>query len=332
MKGILLINLGSPKDLELSSIKDYLKEFLSDELVVDYPKLFRKILVNLIIVPTRSKKTKKAYSEIWTEKGSPLINTTIDLGKKVSLKANMPLEVAMRYQFPSIEKGMKNLKEQGCSDIFVIPLYPHYAMSTTLTTEREVMRINQERKLNLNLSFIDPFYNEEDYLDSLTKIITKHRQANSDYLLFSYHGIPNRHLLKTDPTGNHCLKAENCCDINSEAKPFCYKAQVIETSKLCANKLKLEENEWGISFQSRIGPGWIQPFTDQELVKLAEDGVKRLDVVCPAFVIDNLETLEEMNMEGRETFLNAGGESFNYIPCLNDEDLFVSFLVNQAKK
>ena len=266
------------------------------------------------------------------KKGSPLINTTIDLGKKVSLKANMPLEVAMRYQFPSIEKGMKNLKEQGCSDVFVIPLYPHYAMSTTLTTEREVMRINQERKLNLNLSFIDPFYNKEDYLDSLTKIITKHRQANSDYLLFSYHGIPNRHLLKTDPTGNHCLKAENCCDINSEAKPFCYKAQVIETSKLCANKLKLKENEWGISFQSRIGPGWIQPFTDQELVKLAESGIKRLDVACPAFVIDNLETLEEMNMEGRETFLNAGGESFNYIPCLNDEDLFVSFLVNQAKK
>ena len=243
MKGILLINLGSPKDLELSSIKDYLKEFLSDELVVDYPKLFRQILVILIIVPTRSKKTKKAYSEIWTEKGSPLINTTIDLGKKISSTANIPLEVAMRYQFPSIEEGMKNLKEQGCSDVFVIPLYPHYAMSTTLTTEREVMRINQERKLNLNLSFIDPFYNEEDYLDSLTKIITKHRQANSDYLLFSYHGIPNRHLLKTDPTGNHCLKAENCCDINSEAKPFCYKAQVIETSKLCANKLKLKENE-----------------------------------------------------------------------------------------
>ena len=130
--------------------------------------------------------------------------------------------------------------------------------------------------------------------------------------LFSYHGIPNRHLLKTDPTDNHCQKLKTVVILILKQNPFVTKLTVIETSKLCANKQKLQENEWGISFQSRIGPGWIQPFTDQELVKLAEDGIKRLDVVCPAFVIDNLETLEEMNMEGRETFLNAGGESFNY--------------------
>lgn len=331
MKGILLINLGSPKNLEINSIKEYLREFLSDELVIDYPKLLRKILVNLIIVPSRSKKTKEAYSKIWTKNGSPLINKTLDLGDKVNVKSKIPVAVAMRYQFPSIEDGLKNLKDQGCSDIFVVPLYPHYAMSTTLTTEREVTRVNEEKDLGLNLSFISPFYNESSYIESLCEVILSNRQAESDYLLFSYHGIPNRHLLKTDPTGSHCLKNDNCCEEKSDAKPFCYKAQVMETSKLCAKNLNLKSEEWGVSFQSRIGPGWIQPFTDKELVRLANNGIKRLDVVCPSFVIDNLETLEEMNIEGRETFLEAGGELFNYIPCLNIEDLWVNFLAEKAK-
>ncbi len=332
MKGILLINLGSPKDLELDSIKKYLKEFLSDDLVIDYPKLLQQILVNWIIIPSRYKNTREAYSEIWTDQGSPLINNTISLGKKISTKSGVPLEVAMRYQYPSIEEGLVNLRDKGCSDVFVVPLYPHYAMSTTLTTEKEVKRIEHELSLNLNLIFAESFYKEKGYIESLSQTIDLNRQENSDYLLFSYHGIPNRHLTKTDPTKSHCLKVQNCCDIESEAKPYCYKAQVIETSRLCANKLQLDNNQWGISFQSRIGPGWIEPFTDKELVKLVEKGVKRLDVVCPAFVIDNLETLEEMNIRGRETFLEAGGDSFNYIPCLNDDNTWVDFLIGLSEK
>ena len=332
MKGILLINLGSPKDLELNSIKKYLKEFLSDDLVIDYPKLLQQILVNWIIIPSRYKNTREAYSEIWTDQGSPLINNTISLGEKISTKSGVPLEVAMRYQYPSIEEGLVNLRDKGCSDVFVVPLYPHYAMSTTLTTEKEVKRIEHELSLNLNLIFAESFYKEKGYIESLSQTIDLNRQENSDYLLFSYHGIPNRHLTKTDPTKSHCLKVQNCCDIESEAKPYCYKAQVIETSRLCANKLQLDNNQWGISFQSRIGPGWIEPFTDKELVKLVEKGVKRLDVVCPAFVIDNLETLEEMNIRGRETFLEAGGDSFNYIPCLNDDNTWVDFLIGLSEK
>ena len=205
-------------------------------------------------------------------------------------------------------------------------------MSTVLTTEKEVKRIENELELELKLNFIEPFYSEHEYISSLCNVISNNRQSKSDFLLFSYHGIPNRHLLKTDPTQSHCLKVENCCDVKSKAKPFCYKAQVIETSRLCAKQLELKEDEWGISFQSRIGPGWIQPFTDKELVRLAEVGVKNLDVVCPAFVTDNLETLEEMNIRGRETFLEAGGKSFNYIPCLNNEESWVDFLVNASKK
>ena len=332
MKGILLINLGSPRDLELKSIKDYLKEFLSDDLVIDYPKFLQQILVNWIIIPSRYKNTREAYSEIWTEEGSPLIHDTLVLGEKVSAKSGTLVEVSMRYQFPSIEEGLKKLKAKGCSEIFVVPLYPHYAMSTVLTTEREVKRIESKLGLDLRLNFIGAFYNEGGYISSLSDVINRNRQKESDYLLFSYHGIPNRHLTKTDPTKNHCLKVKNCCEIESKAKPFCYKAQVLETSKLCAKKLELKDNEWGVSFQSRIGPGWIQPFTDKELVRLAEEGIKNLDVVCPAFVTDNLETLEEMNIRGRETFLEAGGESFNYIPCLNNEDSWVDFLVTASEK
>ena len=332
MKGILLINLGSPKDLELDSIKNYLKEFLSDDLVIDYPKLLQQILVNWIIIPSRYKNTREAYSEIWTENGSPLIYDTLVLGEKVNAKSNTPVEVSMRYQFPSIKQGLMKLKEKGCTEIFVVPLYPHYAMSTILTTEREVKRIESRLGLDLRLNFIGAFYNEGGYISSLSDVINRNRQKESDFLLFSYHGIPNRHLIKTDPTENHCLKVKNCCDIESKAKPFCYKAQVLETSKLCAKKLELKDDEWGVSFQSRIGPGWIQPFTDKELVRLAEEGIKNLDVVCPAFVTDNLETLEEMNIRGRETFLEAGGESFNYIPCLNNEDSWVDFLVTASEK
>lgn len=332
MKGILLINLGSPKNLELDSIKDYLKEFLSDDLVIDYPKILQQFLVNWIIVPSRYKKTREAYSEIWTDSGSPLINSCLDLGKKVHEKSNIPVEVAMRYQFPSIKESLLNLKNKGCEEIFVIPLYPHYAMSTTLTTENEVKRINEDSNFRLDLTFIGAFYKEDQYIQSLCNVIKSNRQEESDFLLFSYHGIPNRHLVKTDPTESHCLKVKNCCDLDSDAKPYCYKAQVIETSNLCANKLGLKRNEWSISFQSRIGPGWIEPFTDKELVSLAEKGIERLDVVCPAFVTDNLETLEEMNMQGRETFLKAGGKSFNYIPCLNIEESWVDFLVSAAKR
>ena len=332
MKGILLINLGSPKDLNANSIKDYLREFLSDDLVIDYPKILQQLLVNWIIVPSRYKNTKEAYSEIWTDEGSPLVNSTLHLGEKINTKSATPVEVSMRYQYPSIEEGLIKLKNKGCSDVFVVPLYPHYAMSTTLTTEKEVIRIEKELNLNLNLDFIGSFYNEKEYIASLSNVISRNRSEKSDFLLFSYHGIPNRHLVKTDPTKNHCLKAKNCCNTESKAKPFCYKAQVIETSRLCADRLNLREEEWGIAFQSRIGPGWIEPFTDKELVKLANKGIKNLDVVCPAFVIDNLETLEEMNIRGRETFLESGGKSFNYIPCLNDEESWVDFLVAASKK
>jgi protoporphyrin/coproporphyrin ferrochelatase len=324
MQGILLINLGSPKELQLKSVRSYLKEFLSDDLVIDIPKIFQQLLLNLIILPFRPKKTLEAYSSIWTKEGSPLILNTNKIAKSLSKKSGIAVEVAMRYQEPKIYDALKNLIAKGCKDITVIPLYPHYAMATTLTTIKEVKRVAKD--MDLNLKFIESFFKEPAYINSLSKKIKSYLKDETDYLLFSYHGIPERHILKTDLTKSHCLNTPDCCNKESASKPFCYKAQVLETSKLCAKEIGLESDQWGVSFQSRLGPGWLKPFSDIELAELPKKGKKNIAVVCPAFVADNLETLEEMDIRGRETFLDSGGNSFTYVPCLNDDDSWIDFL------
>tara|TARA_B100001769_G_scaffold262531_1_gene245038 strand:+ start:379 stop:1314 length:936 start_codon:yes stop_codon:yes gene_type:complete len=306
MKGILIINLGTPDNLELTSVKKYLKEFLSDSYVVDIPTIIRKILVNFIIVPFRSRKTQEAYKSIWTKKGSPLIINTNLIKEKLDQKIEYPVEMAMRYQNPSIEKGLISLEEKGCKEIIVLPLYPHYAEATSLTTKLKVKDVKDKLDLDLKLSFLDEFYNEDGYLESLSKQINSHLNDDVDFLLFSYHGIPKRQNVRTNPT---------------------YEEQVKLASKLCAERLDLKDDQWGVAFQSRIGPGWLQPFTDKVLENLPKNGIKKIAVVCPSFVADNLETLEEINIEARETFIEAGGEKFVFIPCLNNDDNWIDFLV-----
>ena len=330
MKGILLINLGSPKDLEDESIKEYLKEFLSDDLVVDYPKQIQQILVNWIIVPNRYKKTQEAYSKIWTDKGSPLIQNTKELGLRLAELSSLPIEVAMRYQEPSIEKAITSLKKKGCTAIRAIPLYPHFAISSTLTTQNKMIEEVRKIDKDIEIDFIEPFYKDPEYIDSLCSLIDENISKNSDFLLFSYHGIPIRHLRKASPEGKH---NDNLCK-NSDcpSRDYCYRFQVYETSRLCTEKLNIPKEKWKVSFQSRIGPGWLKPFTDKELNKLPKRGIKKLDVISPSFVIDNLETLEEINIEGRHNFLAAGGEEFNYIPCLNYRKDWVEVLNHLSKK
>lgn len=306
MKGILIINLGTPDNLELPSVKKYLKEFLSDSYVVDIPTIIRKILVNFIIVPFRSRKTQEAYKSIWTKNGSPLIINTNLIKEKLDQKIEYPVEMAMRYQNPSIEKGLISLEEKGCKEIIVLPLYPHYAEATSLTTKLKVKDVKDKLDLDLKLSFLDEFYNEDGYIESLSKQINSHLNDDVDFLLFSYHGIPKRQNVRTNPT---------------------YEEQVKLASKLCAESLDLKDDQWGVAFQSRIGPGWLQPFTDKVLENLPKNGIKKIAVVCPSFVADNLETLEEINIEARETFIEAGGEKFVFIPCLNNDDNWIDFLV-----
>ena len=328
MKAVLLVNLGSPKDLNLSSIKEYLMEFLTDDNVVDLPKIIQKILVKNIIVPFRSKKTQEAYSSIWKKDGSPLIINTNSLAKKLSDKTNYSVEIAMRYQYPSIKQAIEKLINKGCKEIIAVPLYPHYAQSTIFTTENKIKEISTSLGGNLKISFIRPFYNAEGYIDALTSLIKESLPSDFDHLLFSYHGIPERHVKNTDPSKTHCLKVKDCCNIKADAHQFCYRHQVLETTKLCAKKLNIEKEKWSVSFQSRIGPGWLKPFTDKVLDELPEKNIKKLAVVCPAFVADNLETLEEINIRAREQFIHNGGIEFTYIPCLNDNNNWVDFLSN----
>ena len=268
MKAVLLVNLGSPRDLKLSSIKEYLMEFLTDDNVIDLPKIIQKILVKNIIVPFRSKKTQEAYSSIWEKDGSPLIINTNSLAKKLSEKTNYSVEIAMRYQHPSIKHAIEKLINKGCKEIIAVPLYPHYAQSTILTTENKIKEISTSLGGNLKVSFIRPFYNEEGYINALTSLIKESLPSDFDHLLFSYHGIPERHVKNTDPSKTHCLKVKDCCNIKADAHQFCYRHQVLETTKLCAKKLNIEKEKWSVSFQSRIGPGWLKPFTDKVLDEL----------------------------------------------------------------
>ena len=228
MKGILLVNLGSPKDLENQSIREYLTEFLSDDLVIDYPKFIQQILVNWIIVPNRYKKTQRAYAKIWTANGSPLINNTKELGLSLAKESCLPVEVAMRYQEPSIQDALTTLKDKGCTEIKAMPLYPHYAISTTLTTQQKIKEIAENIDKKIKIEFITSFYNEPEYIDALCSLIQRNRNEDADLLLFSYHGIPLRHLKKAKRKSNN---NSYCSHAWCPSKEYCYRHQVYETSR-----------------------------------------------------------------------------------------------------
>ncbi|MFI5133656.1 MAG: ferrochelatase [Chitinophagales bacterium] len=324
-RGIILMNLGSPDSTQVKDVRKYLDEFLMDERVIDYPYLFRMMLVKGIIVPFRASKSAKAYQSIWTQNGSPLIALTIELQKALKQQVNEPVEIAMRYGNPSPEDAYNKLIEKNpdLEEVILVPMYPHYAMSSYETAVEYAKQIHQKKKYSFKLEIIKPFYNEDNYLNALTENIRPYLQNEYDHLLFSYHGLPERHLHKSDITGLHCLKTENCCAVDSPAHQQCYRHQCLKTMNLVAARLNLPEKKFSYSFQSRLGKGWLQPFTDVRLEEMPKEGIKKLLIVCPAFVSDCLETLEEIAERGKETFLHAGGESFTMIPCLNTHPLWV---------
>ena len=324
---VLLVNLGSPKELNKKSVREYLKSFLSDDLVVDIPKFFQQIILHAFILPFRPGKTLHAYKQIWTKEGSPLIVSTKKIAKKLSNKTNWRVEVAMRYEEPSIENALKSLKEEGCNKLFVVPLYPHNAMATTITTEIEVKRVAESLSYDLDLVFIKPFYDNAKYLDALKKSIDPFiKKEKFDKLIFSYHGIPKRQAKKTDITGSHCFSSSDCCETICPGSSDCYKAHTTQASNKVAEKLGLSDSEWEIAYQSRLGPGWLTPFTDRRLAEMPNKDLKSVLVVCPSFISDCLETLEEIEIRGRDTFFNSGGEKMTYIPCLNDSGDTINLL------
>ncbi len=325
-KAILLLNLGSPKSPETKDVRSYLNEFLMDEKVIDIPYLLRLLLVKGIITRFRAPKSAKLYQSIWTKEGSPLVVITEKLTKQVEDFTGYPTYFSMRYATDAPQDVMKRMHNEHpeLEEVVLLPLYPHYAMSSYETGVDYAVKAYKNGKFPFELRIIPPYYNKGHYIDALAEIIKPFIEKEYDHIVFSYHGIPERHVRKTDVTKNHCLQMNNCCNVASDAHQYCYRHQVIETTEHVAKQLHIPKEKYSYAFQSRLGAdAWLKPYTAKRLEEMPEEGIKNLLVVCPAFVSDCLETLEEMHEEGKEIFMNAGGEKFEVIPCLNNETSWV---------
>lgn len=326
-KAVLLVNLGSPDSPSVPDVRKYLREFLMDGRVIDAPYPIRFGIVHFAILPSRPKESAKAYQSIWTEKGSPLMVTSRNLQRKVQEQVTIPVELAMRYQNPSIPDVIARLCDAGVDHLLLIPLFPHFAMSSYETAVVRVQEVAQQTAPWLKIEVLPPYYNDPGYIQALVASAQPFLGGDFDHLLFSYHGVPERHLRKSDPTGCHCLQTPNCCEVPSPAHARCYRAQCFQTTKLFVEKSGVPKSKYSVAFQSRLGRDpWLSPYTDAELERLAKAGIKKLLVICPAFVADCLETIEEIGERGRETFLHHGGTELTLIPCLNEHPQWIAAL------
>lgn len=326
-QGVLLVNLGSPDSPSVPDVRRYLREFLMDGRVLDVNWFARFCIVHFAILPSRPAQSAHAYRSIWTPEGSPLIVRSRKLQRLLQDKVPIPVELAMRYQNPSIREAIQKLNQRGVDDVLLIPLFPHYAMSSYETAVVRVKEVAAKMAPQMQIKVHPPYYDQPDYITALVANANDFLTPGYDHLLFSFHGIPERQIRKSDPTGSHCLTVPNCCDAASPAHATCYRAQCFETASAFAAKAVLPKDKFSVSFQSRLGRyPWLKPYTDHELIRLAQAGVKRLAVICPSFVSDCLETLEEIGIRGRASFLESGGTELRFIPCLNEHPLWVEAL------
>jgi len=317
---LLLVNLGSPASTSVADVRSYLNQFLMDPYVIDLPWPVRRLLVSLILIK-RPEQSAHAYASIWWDEGSPLVVLTRRLQAVMREQwTHGPVEIAMRYGEPSLDTVLTRLSSQGVRNITLAPLYPQFADSTVTTVIEEAKKVVQAKKLPVQFKLLPPFYDQPEYIDALVASTSAYLEQSFDHLLLSFHGLPERHLTKLDPTGSHCFKDADCCRNASPAVlATCYRAQCMRTAAAFAEKMGLPEGKWSVSFQSRLGRAkWIEPYTEARLDELAKQGVKRLLVMCPAFVADCIETLEEIGDRGREQFVEAGGQELVLVPCLND--------------
>jgi ferrochelatase len=335
-QGVLLVNLGSPDSTAVADVRRYLREFLMDPRVIDAPYPVRFALVNGIIAPFRAKKSAEAYRKIWTREGSPLVSMSTRLAAELQDELGIHVGLAMRYQKPGIAEVVQQLSIAGVRRLLVIPLFPHYAMSSYESAMVKVAHVVAEVAPWISINVVPPYFDHPRYIDALVATarpyLTPPGQVKPDeHLLFSFHGIPERHVLKTDPSGCHCLKVRNCCEQPSKAHETCYRRQCIATVTGFAAAAGLSPGSYSFSFQSRLGKDkWLEPATPDQLVRLAHAGVRNLTVICPAFTVDCLETIEEIGIRGREIFLAEGGAAFSLIPCLNDHPVWVNALAAMA--
>lgn len=329
-KAVLLVNLGSPDSPSVPDVRRYLNEFLMDGRVIDVAWPIRRLVVGMILIK-RPAESGHAYEKIWTKDGSPLVTYSKNVQAELQKRLSVPVELAMRYQNPSIESAVKKLAAKGAKDVLLIPLFPHYAMSSYETAVVRVQELAAKFAPGMKITVQPPYYDSPDFIAALVASSADALKQDYDHLLFSYHGIPERHLRKSDPTGCHCLKVENCCEIASPAHATCYRAQCFATTREFVKLAGIPKEKYSVSFQSRLGKDpWLKPYTDYELVRLAQEGKKRMMVICPAFVSDCLETIEEIGMRGCEDFLAASGKEYTRIPCMNEHPLWIKALENMA--
>ena len=325
---MLLVNLGSPDSTEVKDVRRYLDEFLMDERVIDIPYWKRFLLIKGIILNTRPKKSAAAYKKIWWKEGSPLVVISERFTKKIQEGMDMPVALGMRYGTMSMKNAIKELNDQGVNEILLVPLYPHYAMSSFETVVEKAKELLKKEFQNIKMDVLEPFYNHPDYIRVMSKHLKEQLEGfDYDQILFSYHGIPERHIYKSDTTQSHCKIDGSCCETKSVAHKTCYRHQCFETTKAIVKELQLEDGKYRNSFQSRLlKDPWLKPYTDYELERMAEEGIKNLAVITPAFVSDCLETLEEIAMEGKKEFLDRGGKAFIHISCLNEDEAWVEVM------
>ncbi|TWC28495.1 ferrochelatase [Pseudomonas sp. SJZ079] len=330
---LLLVNLGSPASTEVADVRRYLNQFLMDPYVIDLPWPVRRLLVSLILIK-RPAQSAHAYASIWWPEGSPLVVLSRRLQQAMQAQwRHGPVELAMRYGQPSIESALLHLAGQGIQQVTLAPLYPQFADSTVTTVIEEAKRVLRAHNLKLRIAVLPPFYDQAEYLDALVDSAKPYLQQPFDHLLLSFHGLPERHLHKLDPSG-HCLQGVDCCRTASpEVLAHCYRAQCLASAEAFASRMGLRPEQWSVSFQSRLGRAkWIEPYTETRLDELGKQGVKKLLVMCPAFVADCIETLEEIGDRGLEQFQAAGGESLQLVPCLNDHPSWVAALNSLSER
>jgi len=334
-KGILLVNLGTPDSPEVKDVRKYLDQFLMDERVIDIPKLNRNLLVRGLIVPFRSPKTSKLYKEIWNENGSPLLYYSEQQAKMLQEKLGdeYQVELAMRYQNPSIVNGLEKLRKGLVSSIKVIPLFPQYASASTGSVIQLVMEIVSKWHTIPNISFINSFHDEPLMIKIFADNARKHQPEKFDHFLFSFHGLPERQILKSNYVNtNYDFRDINQRENINDGNQFCYLAQSYDTAKLIAAELGIDKKDYTVCFQSRLGKEpWVQPYTTDVLKKLASEGKKRLLVFSPAFVADCLETIYEITVEYHEEFKALGGEKVQLVESLNTDERFIEILAEMSK-
>lgn len=340
-KGVLLINLGTPDGEPVhgpsaEQVKVYLKQFLMDPFVIDIPFVFRWLLVNGIIFRGRAEQSAEAYRKIWTENGSPLLHYHLKLTEAVSERLSKALSIepdkiqpAMRYGNPSIPAALQILSDLSVNEVLLVPLYPQYSLAATESSLAECKEWAKKNAPSMKFSEYPAFYDAEPFIGAFAQVARESLQGyDYDHLLFSFHGLPERHVHKTDRSGGgHCLKQQDCCAQITDANRDCYRAQCFATARALAKKMGLTPDKYTVCFQSRLGrTPWIKPYTDVMYQELASRGVKKVAVMCPAFVADCLETLEEIQIRGREQYIGLGGEDLRLVPSLNDSQVWIEGL------